>query len=97
MSVSSAFETRLDQYNITVGPQGRIVIPMALRREWRLEQGETLVARLEGDRLFLERPLDALERFKRSYPQLRDEPNMVDELIAERRLEAARERETSDQ
>ncbi len=91
MSVLTAVEKRLEQYYLSVGPQGRIVIPIALRRAWRLEQGETLVARLEGDRLFLERPLDALERFKRSYPQLRDEPNMVDELIAERRLEAARE------
>jgi bifunctional DNA-binding transcriptional regulator/antitoxin component of YhaV-PrlF toxin-antitoxin module len=91
MSLLPAAEAILEQYYLNVGPQGRIVIPVALRRAWGLEQGETLIARLEGDRVFLERPLDALESFKRSYPQLRDEPNMIDELIAERRLEAARE------
>lgn len=81
---------------VNVGPQGRLVIPVELRREWGLEQGETLVARLENDRLVLERPLDALDRFIRRYPRLREEPSMVDELIAERRREAARERVESD-
>ena len=76
---------------VQVGPQGRVVIPAALRRAWKLESGERLVMRLEGDQVVIERPLAALERFIRRYPQLREGPSMADELIAERRLEAARE------
>ncbi len=79
----------------TVGPQGRVVIPSELRRTWKLEQGETLVARLVDDQLIIERPKAILARLKQRFAHLVGGPSLVDELIAERRLEAAREDEES--
>lgn len=76
-----------------VGPQGRVVIPAELRRAWKLESGEVLLARLENDRLVLERPAQVIERVKQRFAHLRGGPSMADELIAERRREAARDNE----
>jgi len=62
-----------------------------MRRAWNLEPGETLIARLENDRVTLERPEQALERVLARYAHLVGGPSMADELIAERRLAAQRE------
>lgn len=77
---------------LRVGPQGRVVIPAEMRRELRIEPGETLVAHIESDRLVLERREQILERLR---DELRgtEEGSAVDELIAERRAEAVRESE----
>lgn len=77
---------------LRIGPQGRVVIPAAMRRELEIEPGETLMVHVESRRLVLERRTEILER-------LRDEvrgvvpagTSVVDELIAERRAEARRE------
>jgi AbrB family looped-hinge helix DNA binding protein len=77
---------------LRIGPQGRVVIPAAMRRELEIEPGETLMAHVESHRIVLERRAEILER-------LRDEVrgvvppgvSVVDELIAERRAEARRE------
>ena len=75
-----------------VGPQGRLVIPARLRRAFRLETGETLVARVEEDRLVLERPWSALGRLQRAFSDAVPEGvSLVDELLAERRAEVRRE------
>ncbi len=77
---------------LRIGPQGRLVIPAELRRELDLEPGETLMAHVESRRLVLERREQILERLR---AELRDaapaEGCMVDDLIAERREEAASE------
>lgn len=77
---------------VQVGPQGRMVIPAALRRAWRIESGQILIARLEGERLVFEKPAQVAERVKRRFAALRGQPSMADALIAERRAEALRER-----
>jgi AbrB family looped-hinge helix DNA binding protein len=77
---------------VHVGPQGRLVIPAPLRRAFRLEQGETLVARVEADRLVLERPRAALGRLQRAFREAVPEGlSLVDELLADRRAEVRRE------
>jgi len=77
---------------LRIGPQGRIVIPVELRRELGLEPGETLIARVEDRRLVLERGGEILARLR---SELRDAKrpgtSAVDELLAERRREARRE------
>jgi AbrB family looped-hinge helix DNA binding protein len=79
-------------FPLRIGPQGRIVIPAELRRELGLEPGETLIARVESQRLVLERGGEILARLR---SELREatQPgtSMVDELLAERRREARRE------
>ena len=81
-----------DEPRIRVGRQGRLVIPANLRLAMGLEAGETLVARVEEDRLVLERPRAALARLQRAFREaVPDGVSLADELVAERRAEAGRE------
>lgn len=77
---------------VRMGPQGRIVIPAPLRGEMELRDGDMLSVSLEDGRLVLERRSTLLERiqsrFRATVPRDR---SLVDELLAERRQEAARE------
>lgn len=76
---------------VRVGSQGRIVIPAELRNAMGIEPGEVLVARVEGRTLVLESRAESIERIRKRFAHLRGGPSVVDELIAERRREAARE------
>jgi AbrB family looped-hinge helix DNA binding protein len=40
---------------VTIGRQGRLVVPAPLRRRLGLDEGDVLVARVDDDRLVLER------------------------------------------
>lgn len=73
---------------VQVGPQGRVVIPASLRQAWQVKTGETLMARLEDDRLILEKPAHIVRRVKGRFAALRGQPSLADELIADRRGEA---------
>lgn len=77
---------------VTVGPQGRLVVPAPLRRRLGIEAGDVLVARAEDDRLVLERRDAVLARVRTRFVVVPAEISMVDELIAERREDAKRER-----
>ncbi len=76
---------------VTVGPQGRLVVPAPLRRRLGIEAGDVLVARAEDDRLVLERRDAVLARVRTLFVVVPAEVSMVDELIAERREDAKRE------
>ena len=71
---------------------GRILVPAAIRRAMRLEKGDTVLLELHGDELRVRSAAAALRRLQES---LRDKippgVSLVDELIAERRAEAARD------
>lgn len=77
---------------IRVGAHGRLVIPAQIRRLLGLAEGSTLFATVEEGRLVLEEPRAAARRargsWRRFLPEGRD---VVDELRAERRAEAALE------
>jgi AbrB family looped-hinge helix DNA binding protein len=83
-----------DAVEVTVGPQGRVVVPAPLRRRLGIEPGDVLVARAEDDRLVLERRAAILERIRRRLAVVPAHISMVEELIAERRAEAEREQPT---
>lgn len=76
-----------------VGPQGRIVIPAALRKSLGVVPGDELVARMEGQRLVLESRAAAGARVRGMLKHLATDVSVVDELIADRREEARREDE----
>lgn len=78
---------------VRVGPQGRIVIPAALRRLLGIEPGQTMVARVEGQQLILEPRTAALARLRARVGGLDTDADLVDELIEERRREARRDTE----
>jgi len=81
-----------DHADVRMGPQGRVVIPARLRDALHLNPGEVLVAHIDGDRLVLERREAVLARlraaFRSAVPRT---ASLVDELLTERRDEAARE------
>ncbi|HBL30266.1 MAG TPA: AbrB family transcriptional regulator [Acidobacteria bacterium] len=78
---------------VTVGPQGRLVIPAELRREMSISSGDVLLAVVEGQRLVLEKRGAVLARVKRRFSQIPPEVSLSAELLADRRAEARREEE----
>ncbi|MGH2457668.1 MAG: AbrB/MazE/SpoVT family DNA-binding domain-containing protein [Chloroflexota bacterium] len=83
--------TTLETARVRVGPQGRIVIPAALRHSLGIDVGDTLVARSENGRLVLEKPEAIMARIWEMFRDLPPGVSLADELIAERRAEAMRE------
>lgn len=79
--------------DVSLGRQGRLVIPASLRRSLGLEEGDRLVARQEANRLVIEKPEQIKQRLKARFAQVPAERNLVDELIADRREESRREGE----
>ncbi len=76
---------------VTIGPQGRLVIPSEIRREMGISQGDVLLAVVEDHRLVLEKREAVLHRLRQRFAKVPAEVNLSDELIAERRVEARRE------
>ncbi len=76
---------------VTVGPQGRLVIPAQVRRALNISPGDRLSLAVEGERLSLEPAAAAAARARGMLSHLRTDVSAVDELIAERREEATRE------
>jgi bifunctional DNA-binding transcriptional regulator/antitoxin component of YhaV-PrlF toxin-antitoxin module len=76
---------------VQIGPQGRLVVPVELRRELGFTPGETLVARIEEGRLVLEKPANVLRRLRSRFAKVPAGVDLAGELIAERRQEAMRE------
>jgi AbrB family looped-hinge helix DNA binding protein len=76
---------------VQVGAQGRLVIPAALRKALGLKPGDRLIARQEGESLVLERREAIGKRLQDRFRHIPNEVSLVDELIAERRAEAAKE------
>ncbi|MCS5699493.1 AbrB/MazE/SpoVT family DNA-binding domain-containing protein [Cyanobium sp. FGCU-52] len=76
---------------VSLGRQGRVVIPASLRRSLGLEEGDRLVARQEAGRLVLEKPDQIKQRLMARFAKVPAERSLADELIAERREESLRE------
>ena len=73
---------------VTLGRQGRLVLPVAVRAALGLQPGDTLHLRLEDQRVVLERPVHAARQL-RGLARVLDGRSLVDELLAERRAETA--------
>jgi AbrB family looped-hinge helix DNA binding protein len=79
---------------VRLGPDGRVVIPASIREALGLKEGDVLFARLEGGEIKLLTPEAAMRRAQAIVRQFVPEGvSLVDELIADRRREAAREME----
>jgi len=74
---------------LSIGPKGRIVIPVEIRRQLGLEEGSQLVAVLEGDGVLL-LPRSAVKRRLRGLFAAAP-TSLARELIAERRAAATEE------
>ncbi|MBV8752780.1 MAG: AbrB/MazE/SpoVT family DNA-binding domain-containing protein [Hyphomicrobiales bacterium] len=79
---------------VRLGPEGRVVIPATIREALGLKEGDVLFARLEGGEIKLLTPDAAMRRAQAIVRHFVPEGvSLVDELIADRRHEAAREME----
>jgi antitoxin PrlF len=70
---------------VRFGPDGRVLVPIELRRELGVVAGEPLVARVDGGRLVIERRADAVSRLQRRFASVPAEVSLVDELLTDRR------------
>ena len=75
---------------IQLGAQGRVVVPAPIRKAIGFRPGDALVARVEDDRLVIEKP-ESVERRIRARFRKSGDRSLAEELIAERREEARRE------
>lgn len=84
-------------YTATIGANGRVVIPAAIRREFGWKEGQQITFfRNESGRLEVSDPLHAWEALRalvRQHPSPPEGDGLVDELIRDRREEARREME----
>jgi len=81
-----------DQYRITLGDRGRLVLPASLRRRLSLQTGDRLILTVDPQGGF--RIVSAREQARKLRGIFRDLApgrSLVDELIAEHREEARRE------
>lgn len=79
------------QADVRIGPQGRLVIPAVFRKALGIGKGDTLVARVEDGRLILEKREAIVSRLRERFRAVPPDIDLADELIRERREEAARE------
>jgi len=75
----------------TLGRQERLVIPAVLRKELGLAPGTSMVARIENNRLLLEKPDAIWARIEGRFSSVPSSIDLADEPIAERREAAKRE------
>jgi AbrB family looped-hinge helix DNA binding protein len=90
MSWYASSVSHKDRYVVRVGDRGRLVLPAALRRHLDVEAGDELLALVEDDdavRLVSRAAAIRLARGSLHAPGR----SLADELIAERRAEAAAE------
>lgn len=74
---------------LTLGKQGRLVIPARVRSALGLSPGEQLHLRIVGQSLVLERQRDATAELRGLASEVPRARSLVDELLQERRLAAA--------
>jgi AbrB family looped-hinge helix DNA binding protein len=85
-------------YSMKLSEGGRVVVPAEVRRALGVSEGETLVGELRGGEFVLTTKRARLEAAVRHFQKFSPpEPgrSRVDEFLAERRAEAAREESES--
>ena len=78
------------QANVRLGPKGCFVVPAPIRKALGFQPGDSLVVRIDDERLVVEKS-DVVEQRLRAYFKKFKGRGLADELIAERREEARRE------
>ncbi len=76
---------------LVLGQQGRLVIPAEVRAALGLAPGDRLHLHVAGARLVLQREQDAVDELRALAKDVPKSRSFVDELLAERRRDAAAE------
>ena len=75
-------------FNLQVAQDGRLLIPVEMREAMLIREPSTLTARVENEKLRLISPKVALLRIQQLIKEMdKGEGSVVDELIAERKVE----------
>jgi AbrB family looped-hinge helix DNA binding protein len=83
-------QSHMPVYTVELGDRGRLVLPASLRNELGLAEGDRFVLTLEGDgSIHLASLRSNISRLRGSLKHKSKNRSLVDELIAERRAEAA--------
>lgn len=83
-----------ERLEVVVNRDGRVLIPAQVRRDLHLDPGSTLVLSVEDGRIVMESRAQLMDRIRREVAETwTGDPatSVADELIAERRAEAAAE------
>jgi AbrB family looped-hinge helix DNA binding protein len=80
-----------ERAEVRLGPQGRLVVPAPLRKRLGVEVGDTMIARVEDDRLVLEKRDAIIARLHAQFQAIPADVDLAAELIQERRAEAQRD------
>jgi bifunctional DNA-binding transcriptional regulator/antitoxin component of YhaV-PrlF toxin-antitoxin module len=84
-------EERLREW-VKIAPDGRVVLPVEFRRRLGVENGGDVQCAWEGGRLYIRSKEQVIRDVQAMVaPYLKGTRSLVDELIAERRAEAAKE------
>jgi bifunctional DNA-binding transcriptional regulator/antitoxin component of YhaV-PrlF toxin-antitoxin module len=82
----------LGMVTVRFGPDGRVLIPVELRRAIGVAPGEPLVARVDEGQLVIERREEVIRRLQARFAVVPPGVSLVDDLLEDRRREAGRER-----
>jgi bifunctional DNA-binding transcriptional regulator/antitoxin component of YhaV-PrlF toxin-antitoxin module len=75
---------------VKFGPDGRVLVPVELRRALGVTPGEPLVARVVDRQLVIERREDALLRVQARFAGIPAAIDLAEDLIQDRRREVER-------
>ncbi|HEU0190743.1 MAG TPA: AbrB/MazE/SpoVT family DNA-binding domain-containing protein [Mycobacterium sp.] len=76
---------------VTIGRQGRMVIPARIRAALGLAVGDLVHLHVEGSKLVVARPEDAVAELRHLGSKVSRSRSLVEELLAQRRVEAEAE------
>jgi AbrB family looped-hinge helix DNA binding protein len=90
--MSQLMEATMQIEHVKLGDDCRLVIPATIRKEVGLKPGDTVVIESDGDSLLLRSYEQVLREVQEAFAPFRlSGGSIADELIAERRAEAAAE------
>lgn len=85
------YDGTMAEHLVKMGTNGRFVLPVEVRRALGVADGGTLVVRLVDDEVRLSTPAAAVRRAQRAVRPYLQGRSLSDELLADRRAEAAGE------
>ena len=78
-----------------IGEVGRVIIPAIIRQQLHLTPGDEIILHIQDDALHISTPQHSLKKLQnkvKRFMETSDQPfSLVDELIAQRHIEAERE------
>jgi AbrB family looped-hinge helix DNA binding protein len=79
----------MQELSISLGQNGRVVIPASIRKSLGLKTGQRLRLHLDDQKIVLEKTDDALKELQKRFSTIKQ--SLSEELIQDRRKEAEKE------